>query len=141
MEKQTISSYYANYGTTEIYRPLHELFELKKSEKLAENWNIFLLTDGCVDNKPYVLQLIQQNCSKEYQSGCIPPRVYAFGVGNGADKDLVERAAKLGHGKSYLVTDANKSQLKSQVIDALQNASEPYLKSCKFTVIPNKSQT
>ena len=50
-EKQTISSYYANYGTTEIYRPLNELFELKKSEKSAENWNIFLLTDGCVDDK------------------------------------------------------------------------------------------
>ena len=52
----------------------------------------------------------------------------------------VEKSAKAGLGKSYFVSDANKSQLKSSVIDALQQASEPYLQACEFKVAHNQKQ-
>lgn len=47
----------------------------------------------------------------------------------------MNRSAESGQGKSYFVTDSNKGQLKSQVIDALQHSAEPFLQDCKFKMI------
>ena len=66
-----------------------------------------------------VISLIQNTCSNANQQKGSNIKVYAFGVGDGADKILVEDAAKAGKGKSYMVNDANKGKLKSMVIDAL----------------------
>jgi len=72
------------------------------------------------------------NFAFSYYESSSRVRVFAFGVGNGVDRDLVDRSAQSGNGKSYFVTDSNKGQLKSQVIDALQCSAEPYLEDCKF---------
>lgn len=91
---------------------------------------MFLLTDGQVSSRQEVINLIKNTCTNSNQQKGSNIKVYAFGVGDGADKILVEDAAKAGKGKSYMVNDANKAQLKSMVIDALQHASEPYLQAC-----------
>lgn len=93
-----------------------------------------MLTDGQVDNRKNVIELIRNNCSHKSEKNS-SVRVFGFGVGDGVDRDLVEKSAQYGQGKSYFVSDSNKIELKSQVIDALQHASEPYLLGCEFKVV------
>ena len=61
-------------------------------------------------------------------------RVHTFGIGDDVDRELIEESAKSGEGVSYYVSESNKVELKSKVIDALQRASEPYLQGCTFTL-------
>ncbi len=46
-------------------------------------------------------------------------RVFAFGVGDDCDKELIENSADSGKGNSYFVSDNNLADLRSYVIDAL----------------------
>jgi hypothetical protein len=73
---------------------------------------IFLLTDGAVDKRDFVIKLIQDNISKG--------NVHTFGLGSACDKTLVQDAAKAGHGSCSLVRDTN--NLKVKVISALMKA-------------------
>ena len=59
-------------------------------------------------------------------------RVFAFGVGDDCDKELIENSADAGKGNSYFVSDNNLADLRSYVIDALQKSSEPLLKNCSL---------
>ena len=92
--KGQIASYGANYGGTEIYNPVQQIFELKKKEP-NEDWNVFLLTDGRVADKERVIKLIDENCHKKGKSKS-KVRVFAFGIGNGVDKSLIEGSATSG---------------------------------------------
>jgi len=57
------------------------------------------LTDGSVSNTNGVINLIKQNC--ESQNG--KTKVFTFGIGSGAARDLVVRSAEAGHGAYYFV--------------------------------------
>ena len=60
-------------------------------------------------------------------------KVYSFGIGSGADRDLVTRLAKAGNGPYFFAEDGNQSKLKEIVIDALTQASfEISLKDCSI---------
>lgn len=51
--KTTIETYRTSFlGCTNVLRPLQDLFGLKESSEnyKKQEWNIFLLTDGAVDN-------------------------------------------------------------------------------------------
>ena len=46
-------------------------------------------------------------------------RFYTFGIGDGCDKDLVEKMAKGGRGTHYIITDDRSHLVSSKIIDAL----------------------
>ncbi|KAK3598701.1 hypothetical protein CHS0354_003258 [Potamilus streckersoni] len=103
----------ADMGGTEILRPLEHIFK----QKLIENYprQLFVLTDGEVDNTAEVLKLAGSNSQH-----C---RVFTVGIGEGASTALVRGLAKAGKGKEVFVTDSERLQPK--VISLLQCAMQP----------------
>ena len=78
-------------GGTNIYSPLKYIYDSNNVyEKIFLPRNIFLLTDGDIDNKEHTLYLIEKN-SNEFS-------VYSFGIGNSFDKDLIKNAGIVGKG-------------------------------------------
>ncbi len=106
--KKEIDNFMANFGGTEIYQPLEDIFKLNFSNK-----RIFLLTDGEVEHPKRVIDLIREKCAT---SG---DRVFSFGVGDDCDKNLIRQSAEAGKGTCYFASDSNLSELRSKVIDAL----------------------
>ena len=90
---------------------------------------IFLLTDGQVNNKDRIVNLVGSYCN---QKGNDNFRVFTFGVGDDCDKSLVKEIAIAGHGSYNFAADTNLSVLKTKVIDALSKAQEPALSNCTF---------
>lgn len=94
-----------------------------------------MLTDGCVSDSQRVIDLIRTNCTPSPANE--DPKnlkVYALGIGEGVDEALVNNSAAAGRGKSYFAKDSNPGHLNSLVIEALQDATVPYLKNCDFKV-------
>ena len=86
-----VESLKGDMGGTDIYAPLKYIYESsKKYNKILLPRNIFLLTDGEIDNKDDTLKLIEKN-SSEYS-------IYSFGIGNDFDKDLIKNAGIIGKG-------------------------------------------
>ena len=78
-------------GGTNIYDPLEYIYKSKMIyEKVLLPRNIFLLTDGEIDDKSRTLNLIENN-SNEFS-------VYSIGIGNDFDKDLIKNAGIVGKG-------------------------------------------
>ena len=78
-------------GGTNIYSPLKYIYDSNNVyEKIFLPRNIFLLTDGEIDDKEHTLYLIEKN-SNEFS-------VYSFGIGNSFDKDLIKNAGIVGKG-------------------------------------------
>ena len=101
----------ADMGGTNISSPLKDIFENK--DKIYDNIplskNIFLLTDGQVNNRESCINLISTNANRF--------RIHAMGIGNDFDKLLIERSGKVGKGTSSFVEDVNK--INEVVIDTL----------------------
>ena len=64
-----LQSIQANMGNTEVYRPLHSIFLLKPENSLR---NIFVISDGHVNNEETTLKAVHDNCQHT--------RVFTFGV-------------------------------------------------------------
>ena len=77
-------------GGTNIYAPLEYIYKSKNYEKVLLPRNIFLLTDGEIDDKKETLTLIENN-NNEFS-------VYSFGIGNDFDEDLIKNAGIVGKG-------------------------------------------
>ena len=81
----------ADLGATDIYSPLKYVFEsCKLHDTINLPRNIFLLTDGEIEDKKRTLDLIYQNSSKY--------SIYSIGIGNYFDEDLIKNAGTLGKG-------------------------------------------
>merc|ERR1712226_388780 len=134
-----ISSFSANLGGTEIYRPLQSVFT--QNAKPNYQRNIFLLTDGSVSDPDGVINLIEQNC-KDNQS-----RVFTVGVGNGCSSYLVTKAAKAGQGKHEFIPD--NSDIEAKIVQLLAKSYSPSITDLEvkydnnaisyISQIPNKS--
>ena len=115
----------ASMGGTNISSPLQDIFENK--DKIYDNIplskNIFLLTDGQVNNRESCINLISTNSNRF--------RIHAMGIGNDFDKLLIERSGKVGKGTSSFVEDVNK--INEVVIDTLNKCLRPYLVDLKFS--------
>ena len=80
-----------NLGGTNIYEPLKYIYNSSQNyNKILLPRNIFLLTDGEIDNKKDTLNLIEKY-SNDYS-------VYSFGMGNSFDEDLIKNAGIVGKG-------------------------------------------
>ncbi|CAI2383841.1 unnamed protein product [Moneuplotes crassus] len=109
-----INTFTADLGGTEILTPLCEIFKMKPTPGYPRN--IFLLTDGAVQDKEKVIRKISENSSKA--------RVHSFGIGHSVDKYLVKESARSGKG-SYSFTTEHDSDLNSKVITSLKDSLRP----------------
>ena len=111
----------ANYGGTDIYKPLNSIFKDEYDSKFSRN--IFLLTDGTVSSPQAVVNLIFKNRESA--------RVHSFGIGSEASKYLVKESAKAGKGTYAFIGNKN-DDLSEKVIKALSEASKPILTDIKI---------
>ena len=120
-----INNLKADMGGTNISEPLKDIFENKNNiyDKIPLSKNIFLLTDGQVNNRESCINLISVNSNRF--------RIHAIGIGNDFDKILIERSGKLGKGTSSFVEDVNK--IKETVINNLNKCLRPYLVDLSFS--------
>jgi hypothetical protein len=118
----------ANMGGTNISSPLKNIFENNNSyDKIFLSKNIFLLTDGHVNDRESCINLIAVNSNRF--------RIHAMGIGNNFDKILIQRSGMLGKGSSHFIEDINK--INDVVIEALNKCLRPYLVDLKFNFSNN----
>ena len=108
----------ANKGGTNISKPLIDIFKNSYDDykDIHLPRNIFLLTDGEVDDKKKTLDLISQHNNKF--------RIHALGIGNDFDKQLIENSGRLGKGSYNFVKDIN--NINDVVIKTLNNCMINY---------------
>jgi Ca-activated chloride channel family protein len=81
-------------GGTEMLRAIKQAVSLPHEEDCSRN--IVLVTDGYVAFEQDVFAYIRQHLNNA--------NVYAFGIGSGVNRYLIEGVAKAGYGESFVVT-------------------------------------
>ena len=113
-----VESLKADLGGTNIYDPLNDVYN---SYKIHDNIklprNIFLLTDGDIDDKKETLALIEKYSNKY--------SIYSIGIGNYFDKDLIKNAGIIGKGNYNFCTKIE--GLNEVIANEVNNASCPYI--------------
>ena len=89
----------ADMGGTNIVDPLRSIYNDNSYDKINLSKNIFMLTDGQINDRDECIKLISENSNKF--------RIHAFGIGNYFDKVLIERCGKLGKGSSVFVENVD----------------------------------
>ena len=107
-------------GGTNLLNPLKHIYDEKIKENLKRN--IYILTDGCVENKNEVLELIEKNN--------INYRVFSFGIGSSVDTDLIRKSAEKGKGLCEFFKE--REIMTPKIIRGLGNSMKPYVSSAKF---------
>ena len=116
----TIKTLSADRGGTNLYDPLKEIYQKKLYNDYKMKKNIIVLTDGELDDKEKVINLIGAN-SSEFTLNTI-------GIMD-CDQDLIERAALVGNGFSFYISDLN--ELNSVVISLLEKTQNSLEINCK----------
>ena len=81
----------SDLGGTNIYEPLKDIYNSSEIyDKINLPRNIFLLTDGAIEDKKETITLIENNNSKF--------KIYSIGIGNSFDEDLIKNAWIIGKG-------------------------------------------
>ncbi len=70
----------ANYGGTEIYSPLQDIFSKEVRQGFVRQ--VFVLTDGAVSNDDQVITLVKRNAGNT--------RLFSLGLGNSASRSAIE---------------------------------------------------
>ena len=117
-----INKFDANLGGTNISGPLASIFKDECYSDINLSKNIFLLTDGDVDDREQCFNLISTNSGKF--------RTHSIGIGTGFDKVLIEKCGKLGKGTSSFVQEMEK--INSVIIDVLNKSLRSYITDIKF---------
>ena len=109
-------------GGTDIYQPLNFIFNSNDYDNINLPRNIFLLTDGEVDDKNRVLNLIEANNTKF--------TIYSIGIGNYFDEDLIKNAGIIGKGNYNFCKDLNK--LNSIIVSEINKCCYPFIEDIKL---------
>ena len=112
----------ANLNCTDILSPLKNIFKNKIYDQIDLTKNIFLLTDGDVDDKEGTLNEIESNNSKF--------RIVSIGIGEDFDEDLIKRSGILGKGGYNYCKDL--SVLNSVVAKEINNVNNPWIAEFKL---------
>eukprot|EP01102_Stenamoeba_stenopodia_P016365 TRINITY_DN5718_c0_g4_i1.p1 TRINITY_DN5718_c0_g4~~TRINITY_DN5718_c0_g4_i1.p1 ORF type:complete len:736 (+),score=184.91 TRINITY_DN5718_c0_g4_i1:1050-3257(+) len=116
-----IATLKADKGGTEIFTPLSHIF----NSQTSMSRQIFVLTDGQVNNTDAVVQLVSQ----AHQGQRNNSRLFSIGVGPSASRALVNGIARAGRGLSEFVQDNERLErkitalLKASLQPALTNAT------------------
>ncbi|KAK4135788.1 hypothetical protein BT67DRAFT_455138 [Trichocladium antarcticum] len=108
----------ANYGGTEIFSPMEDVFKKRYSDMDLE---VFLLTDGEVWNHAQLFDMINQHVAES--KGAI--RVFSLGIGRDASHALIEGVATAGNGFAQSVGD--KENMNSKVVRMLKASLTPHI--------------
>ena len=114
----------ANLGGTNIYSPLKEIFNSKDYDNINLGRNLFILTDGEVENREKCLELISTNCEKF--------KIHAIGIGSSFDKKLIQNAGLQGKGTYYFVNNINDVNI--VIIQSLSKCLREYLLDVKLSL-------
>ena len=126
--KKIIEDMAGNLGGTNIGEPLQYIFGNEYYDNIKLSKNIFLLTDGQVNNRDLCIDLITKNSNKF--------RTHAIGIGNHFDKVLVERSGKVGKGSSFFVIVAENIEM--VMLNILVKCLRPYLIDINFNFNNNE---
>ena len=110
-----VKKFKADFGGLDIYTPLRTVLEMETDCKKTD---IFLLTDGAVENANDIIALVEEECN-------LDRRVHTLGLGEGVDEKLIKKCAAKGFGNYYLIKDY--ANLEYKVIDALTQTQLNYL--------------
>ena len=111
-------------GGTDIYSPLKDIYDSYTIyNKINLPKNIFLLTDGEIDDKKKTLALIEKNNSKF--------TIYSIGIGNDFDEDLIKNAGIIGKGNYNFCK--NLDNLNSVIASEIGRATSSYSSNLKIT--------
>jgi uncharacterized protein YegL len=117
---QHVKQMNANFGGTNIIAPLMSIFQEKPKNGIPRQ--IFLLTDGEVTNP--------QKCIDAVRKHADTTRVFTFGIGNDADKNLVRGMAEAGEGKAEFILSGE--NMDEKVLRQLKRALKPALTDIKM---------
>lgn len=112
---KTISGLRADLGGTDLLKPLSSIFKTSSSSG-ALCKQLFILTDGEVDNSIDCIKLVSQFASEF--------NIYSFGIGQSVDTAFVTNLAAVSGGVCQIVRDL--ANLKASVIESLNTALRPY---------------
>ena len=114
----------ADLGGTDISSPLKEIFNSKDYDEINLARNLFILTDGEVNNREECLSLINTYSDKF--------KVHAIGIGSSFDKQLIQNAGIQGRGTYHFV--ANVSDVNSIIIESLSKCLRNYVTNAKISL-------
>ena len=114
----------ADLGGTDISSPLKEIFNSKDYDNINLARNLFILTDGEVDNREECLGLINTHSDKF--------KVHAIGIGSSFDKKLIQNAGIQGRGTYHFVS--NVSDVNSIIIESLSKCLRNYVLNAKLSL-------
>ena len=114
----------ADKGGTNIYDPLKDIYNSKADYKYIKlPKNIFLLTDGEIDDKKKTLSIIEENSDEFF--------VYSIGIGSYFDKDLIKNAGILGKGNYEFCSDIK--ELNEIIVKEIKNSTNPFYSDFEFS--------
>ena len=114
----------ADLGGTDISSPLKEIFNSKDYDDINLARNLFILTDGEVNNREECLGLISTYSEKF--------KVHAIGIGSSFDKQLIQNAGIQGRGTYHFV--ANISDVNQVIIESLSKCLRSYIINAKLSL-------
>eukprot|EP01113_Clastostelium_recurvatum_P011179 TRINITY_DN1563_c2_g1_i5.p1 TRINITY_DN1563_c2_g1~~TRINITY_DN1563_c2_g1_i5.p1 ORF type:complete len:1057 (+),score=336.60 TRINITY_DN1563_c2_g1_i5:93-3173(+) len=118
---QHITNLKADLGGTEIYNPLKAI--LKDPPKEGIPRQVFILTDGQVDNNEQCIDFVRKNAQTT--------RVFMFGMGGDVDRKLVIGMAKAGEGAHEFISDGA-TNVDALILNQLKRALQPALTDLKI---------
>ena len=108
----------ADKGGTNIFDPLKDIYDSKNDyNKINLPKNIFLLTDGDINNRKDTLNIIEENSNEFF--------VFAIGIGNYFDKDLIQNAGILGKGNYNFCSDIK--DLNRVIVNEIKKLSKSFI--------------
>ncbi|XP_078585828.1 protein mono-ADP-ribosyltransferase PARP4-like [Branchiostoma floridae x Branchiostoma japonicum] len=121
----------ASKGNTDAWRPLRGFFLLPP---LGKTRNVFLISDGHVNNPDQTLSDIHQHYQETRVFSCgvgyyWETRVFSCGVGSTSNKHLLRALARVGGGAFEYFDDKTKSKWEKKVKAQLWKAAQPGLTS------------
>ena len=115
-----IKSLEADLGGTDIYTPLKSIYENEQEyNNIKLPKNIFLLTDGEINNKEDTLEIIEEYSSKF--------SIYSIGIGDDFDQDLIKNAGIIGKGGYNFCQ--NLDNLNTIIVSEINKAINPYIQN------------
>ena len=114
----------ADLGGTDISSPLKEIFNSKDYDDINLARNLFILTDGEVNNREECLGLISTYSEKF--------KIHSIGIGSSFDKQLIQNAGIQGRGTYHFV--ANVSDVNQVIIESLSKCLRSYVINAKLSL-------
>ena len=114
----------ADLGGTDISSPLKEIFNSKDYDDINLARNLFILTDGEVNNREECLGLISTYSEKF--------KIHSIGIGSSFDKQLIQNAGIQGRGTYHFV--ANVSDVNQVIIESLSKCLRSYVINVKLSL-------